>query len=104
MTELCRAGLRFVTLRTGWLRSPFMRLVLPPRSALDKQSRCQINRQQKPLTKLVASKARFLSAGHMGKQWACVPEFGRRSGASGTQKAQPPALKRSPAQDGARKI
>ncbi|HTT19107.1 MAG TPA: hypothetical protein VMS18_24290 [Candidatus Binatia bacterium] len=27
---------RFVTLRTGWLRSPFMRLVLPPRSAWGK--------------------------------------------------------------------
>lgn len=41
MTEVCCAGfVRFVTLRTGWLRSPFMRLVLPPRSAWGKQSRC----------------------------------------------------------------
>jgi hypothetical protein len=60
MTEVCRPGfVRFVTLRTGWLRSPFMRLVLPPRSAWGKQSRCHVNRQEKPLTKLVASKARF---------------------------------------------
>ena len=61
MTEVCCAGfVRFVTLRTGWLRSPFMRLVLPPRSAWGKQSRChRLNRQLKPLTKLVASMPDF---------------------------------------------
>jgi hypothetical protein len=33
--------------------------------------------KKKPLTKLVASKPGFYRAGHMGKQRACVPKFGR---------------------------
>ena len=78
MTEVCRAGfVRFVTLRTGWLRSPFMRLVLPPRSAWGKQSRCHRQSPTKAANEAGCEQARFLSGGHMGKQWACVPKFGR---------------------------
>ena len=68
MTELCRAGfVRFVTLRTGWLRSPFMRLVLPPRSAWRVQSRCHRQSPTKP------AKQSWLRAGQgsIGRtQWA----------------------------------
>ena len=77
MTEVCRAGfVRFVTLRTGWLRSPFMRLVLPPRSAWGKQSRCHVNRQQKPLTKLVASKPGFYRADTWASNGHACPNSG----------------------------
>jgi len=78
MTEVCCAGfVRFVTLRTGWLRSPFMRLVLPPRSAWGKQSRCHRQSPTKAANEAGCEQARFLSGGHMGKQWECVPKFGR---------------------------
>jgi len=60
MTEVCRAGfVRFVTLRTGWLRSPFMRLVLPLAQHGAGNFDATFNRQQKPLTKLVATKPDF---------------------------------------------
>lgn len=60
MTEVCCAGfVRFVTLRTGWLRSPFMRLVLPLAQHGASNLDATVNRQQKPLTKLVASKPDF---------------------------------------------
>jgi hypothetical protein len=63
-----RVFVRFVTLRTGWLRSPFMRLVLPPRSALGQAiSMPPSIVNKKPLTKLGCEQARFLSGGHMGK-------------------------------------
>src|SRR5271165_2017051 len=102
MTEVCCAGfVRFVTLRTGWLRSPFMRLVLPPRSAWGKQSRCHRQSPTKAANEAGCEHARFLSGVHMGKQWACVPKFGRSLATSGTQKVQPPALIRSLAKMGA---
>ena len=54
MTEVCRAGfVRFVTLRTGWLRSPFMCLALPLAQHGASNLDATVNRQQKPLTKLV---------------------------------------------------
>ena len=63
MTEVCRAGfVRFVTLRTGWLRSPFMRLVLSLAQHGASNLDATVNRQQKPLTKLVASKPGFYRA------------------------------------------
>jgi hypothetical protein len=61
MTEVCCAGfVRFVTLRTGWLRSPFMRLVLPPRSAWGKQSRCHRQSPTKTANEAGCERARFL--------------------------------------------
>jgi len=77
-----------------------MRLVLPPRSAWNKQSRCHRQSPTKAANEAACEQARFLSGGHMGEQWAWVPKFGRSPGASGTQKAQPPALIRSPAKMG----
>ena len=63
MTEVCRAGfVRFVTLRTGWLRSPFMHLVLPLAQHGASNLDATVNRLQKPLTKLVASKPGFYRA------------------------------------------
>ena len=60
MTEVCCAGfVRFVMLRTGWLRSPFMRLVLPLAQHGASNLDATVNRQQKPLTKLVATKPDF---------------------------------------------
>jgi hypothetical protein len=101
MTEVCCAGfVRFVTLRTGWLRSPFMRLVLPPRSAWGKQSRCHRQSPTKAANEAGCEQARFLSGVPMGKEWACVPKFGRSLAASGTQKGHPPALIMSPAKMG----
>ena len=56
MTEVMRPDLvRLVTLRTGWLRSPFMRLVLPLAQHEVSNLDATVNRQHKPLTKLVAS-------------------------------------------------
>jgi len=100
MTEECRAGfVRFVTLRTGWLRSPFMRLVLPPRSTWAKQSRCHRQSSTKAANEAGCEQARFLRA----DTWQAMgmrAQIRARSGASGTQKVQPPALIRSPAKMG----
>jgi len=53
-----------------------MRLVLPLAQHGAGNFDATFNRQQKPLTKLVASKPDFYRA-DIGKQWACVPKFGR---------------------------
>ena len=101
MTEVCRAGfVRFVTLRTGWLRSPFMRLVLPLAQHGASNFDATVNRQQKPLTKAVASKPGSIGRTH-GPAMGMHAQIWAQSGASGTQKAQPPALIRSPAKMGA---
>ena len=54
-----------------------MRLVLPPRSAWGKQSRCHRQSPTKAANEAGCEQARFLSGVHMGKEWACVPKFGR---------------------------
>src|SRR5271165_2690342 len=54
-----------------------MRLVLPPRSAWNKQSRCHRQSPTKVTNEAGREQARFLSGGHMGDQWACAPKFGR---------------------------
>jgi len=54
-----------------------MRLVLPPRSAWNKQSRCHRQSPTKVANEAGREQARFLSGGRMGNQWACVPKFGR---------------------------
>ena len=101
MTEVCRAGfVRFVTLRTGWLRSPFIRLVLPPRSAWGKQSRCHRQSPTKAANRAGCEQARFLSGGHVGKQWACVPKFGRSLAHQELRRHSRPLI-RSPAKRGA---
>ena len=79
-----------------------MRLVLPLAQREAGNLDATVNRHQKPLTKLVASKFRFLPGGRMGKHWACRPKFGRSRPHSGTQKAQSPALIPSPAKMRAR--
>ena len=77
MTEVCCAGfVRFVTLRTGWLRSPFMRLVLPPRSAWGKQSRCHRQSPTKAANEAGCEQARFLSGVHMGSNGHACPNSG----------------------------
>ena len=100
MTEVCCAGfVRFVTLRTGWLRSPFMRLVLPPRSAWGKQSRCHRQSRTKAANEAGCDQARFPSGVHMGKQWACVPTFGRSLAHQELRRRSRPLI-RSPAKMG----
>ena len=100
MTEVCCAGfVRFVTLRTGWLRSPFMRLVLPPRSAWGKQSRCHRQSRTKAANEAGCDQARFPSGVHMGKQWACVPTFGRGLAHQELRRRSRPLI-RSPAKMG----
>ena len=54
-----------------------MRLVLPPRSAWDKQSRCHRQSPTKAANEAGCEQARFLSGVHKGKEWARVPKFGR---------------------------
>jgi hypothetical protein len=54
-----------------------MRLVLPPRSAWNKQSRCHRQSPTKVANEAGREQPRSLSGGHMGNQWACVPKFGR---------------------------
>ena len=77
MTEVCRAGfVRFVTLRTGWLRSPFMRLVLPLAQHGAGNFDATFNRQQKPLTKLVASKPGFYRADTWARNGHACPNSG----------------------------
>src|SRR5271157_43108 len=77
MTEVCRAGfVRFVTLRTGWLRSPFMRLVLPLAQHGASNFDATVNRQQKPLTKLVASKPGFYRADTWARNGHACPNSG----------------------------
>ena len=77
MTEVCRAGfVRFVTLRTGWLRSPFMRLVLPLAQHGASNLDATVNRQQKPLTKLVASKPGFYRADTWASNGHACPNSG----------------------------
>ena len=53
-----------------------MRLVLPPRSAWGKQSRCHREARQKASNEAGCEQARFLSGGHMGKQWDACPNLG----------------------------
>jgi len=83
-----RGFVRFVTLRTGWLRSPFMRLVLPPRSAWSKQSRCHRQSPTKVASEAGCEQARFLSGGHR-QAMGMRAQIRAQSGASGTQKPQP---------------
>jgi hypothetical protein len=100
MTEVCRAGfVRFVTLRTGWLRSPFMRLVLPLAQHGGKQSRCHRQSPIKAANEAGCEQARVLSGGHMGKQWACVPKFGRSLAHQELRRCSRPLI-RSPAKMG----
>ncbi|SPE30058.1 hypothetical protein SBA5_740002 [Candidatus Sulfotelmatomonas gaucii] len=76
-----------------------MRLVLPLAQHGAGNFDATFNRQQKPLTKLVASKPDFYRA----DTWAAMgmrAQIRAQSGAPGTQKAQPPALIRSPAKMG----
>jgi hypothetical protein len=54
-----------------------MRLVLPPRSAWGKQSRCHRQSPIKAANEAGCKQARFLSGVHKGKEWARVPKFGR---------------------------
>jgi len=82
MTEGCRAGfVRFVTLRTGWLRSPSMRLVLP----LAQHGGCNldatVNRQQNPLSKAGCEQAKVLSGGHNGQAMGMRAQIGAQPGA-----------------------
>src|SRR5208283_1927644 len=101
MTEVCCAGfVRFVTLRTGWLRSPFIVSCCPLAQHGASNLDATVNRQQKAANEAGCEQARFLSGVDMGKEWACVPKFGRSLATSGTQKVQPPALIRSPAKMG----
>jgi hypothetical protein len=77
MTEVCRAGfVRFVTLRTGWLRSPFMRLVLPLAQPGASNLDAIVNRQRKPLTKLVGSKPGFYPADTWASNGHACPNSG----------------------------
>ena len=60
MTEVCCAGfVRFVTLRTGWLRSPFMRLVLPLAQHGASNLNATVNRQTKAANEGGCEQARF---------------------------------------------
>ena len=60
MTDVCRAGLcGFVTLRTGWLRSPFMRLGLPLAQHGASNLNATVNRQTKAANEGGCEQARF---------------------------------------------
>ena len=77
IAEVCRAGfVRFVTLRTGWLRSPFMCLVLPLAQHGASNLDATVNHQQKPLTKLVTSKPGFYRADTWASNGHACPNSG----------------------------
>ena len=71
-----RGFVRFVTLRTGWLRSPFMRLVLPLAQHGASNLNATVNRQTKAANEGGCEQARFLSGGHMGSNGHACPNSG----------------------------
>jgi hypothetical protein len=75
-----------------------MRLVLPPQHGASNLD-ATVNRQQKPLAKLVASNQISIACTH-GQGMGMRAQIRTQSGASRTQKVQPPALIRSPAKMG----
>ena len=77
MTEVCCAGfVRFVTLRTGWcgVRSCVSCCPLAQHGASNLDA--TVNRQQKPLTKLVASKPGFYRADTWASNGHACPNSG----------------------------